>query len=87
MAIRTAGSFLEERRLDRAKQLLTSSDLSLAEIAVECGFASQSRLTTTFRRRTGFTPAQFRRGRRGGLRQGPAEQPTPARRARTPDRN
>lgn len=58
----TPRSFLEERRLERAKQLLVSTDRPLVAIAMDCGFASQSRLTTAFRRRTGFTPAQFRRG-------------------------
>jgi AraC family transcriptional regulator len=58
----TPRGFVEERRLERAKQLLTSTDWPLVKIAMDCGFTSQSRFTTTFRRRTGFTPAQFRRG-------------------------
>lgn len=36
---------------------------SPADIALECGFGTQSRLTTRFKRRTGFTPAEYRRGR------------------------
>jgi AraC family transcriptional regulator len=59
----TPRAFVEERRIERAKQLINESDHSLADIAVECGFGTQSRLTTTFRRRTGFTPAEYRRGR------------------------
>jgi AraC family transcriptional regulator len=59
----TPGAFVEQRRLERVKQLIAQSDHPLAEIAVECGFGTQSRLTTTFKRRTGFTPAEFRRGR------------------------
>jgi AraC family transcriptional regulator len=58
----TPRSFVEQRRLARAEQLLARSSLPLAAIAMDCGFGSQSRLTTAFRRRTGFTPAQFRRG-------------------------
>ena len=58
----TPRSFVEERRIERAKQLLARSDQPLVAIAMDCGFASQSRLTTAFKRRTGFTPAQFRRG-------------------------
>jgi AraC-like DNA-binding protein len=34
----------------------------LARIAVTAGFTTQSRLTTAFRRATGFTPAAYRRG-------------------------
>jgi AraC family transcriptional regulator len=59
----TPRAFVEERRVERAKQLMNESDHSLADVAVECGFGTQSRLTTTFRRRTGFTPAEYRRGR------------------------
>src|SRR5712691_9574296 len=59
----TPRAFLEERRIERAKQLISESHHSLADIAVECGFGTQSRLTTTFKRRTGFTPAEYRRGR------------------------
>ena len=53
--------YVEEQRIERAKRLLAESDHSLAEIAIETGLGTQSRFTTTFKRRTGFTPAQFRR--------------------------
>ena len=59
----TPRAFVEERRIERAKKLINESHHSLADIAVECGFGTQSRLTTIFRRRTGFTPAEYRRGR------------------------
>jgi len=59
----TPRAFVEERRIERAKQLINETRHSLADIAVECGFGTQSRLTTTFKRRTGFTPAEYRRGR------------------------
>jgi AraC family transcriptional regulator len=59
----TPRAFVEERRIDRARHLIHQSHDSLADIAVASGFGTQSRLTTTFKRRTGFTPAEFRRGR------------------------
>jgi AraC family transcriptional regulator len=59
----TPRAFVEERRIERAKQLINETRHSLAEVAVECGFGTQSRLTTRFKRRTGFTPAEHRRGR------------------------
>jgi AraC family transcriptional regulator len=49
------------RRVERAAQLLRSSDTPIATIAIECGFADQSHLTTAFRRRVGATPAAYRR--------------------------
>jgi AraC family transcriptional regulator len=59
----TPRAFVEERRIERAKHLINESDRALADIAIACGFLTQSRLTTTFKRRTGFTPAEYRRGR------------------------
>lgn len=50
------------RRVERAKTLLREADLPIAAIAVEAGFASQSHLTTVFRRSVGVTPAAYRRG-------------------------
>jgi len=41
--------------------LLTVTHLPIAHIATECGFASQSYLTTCFKARHGATPARFRR--------------------------
>jgi AraC family transcriptional regulator len=54
--------FVEHRRVEQAKHLLTESRQAIAGIAVDTGFGTQSRLTTIFRRRTGFTPAAYRRG-------------------------
>ena len=58
----TPRAFVEHRRIERAKRMLVSSKEPIAAIAVDTGFVTQSRLTTAFRRQTGFTPAAFRRG-------------------------
>jgi AraC family transcriptional regulator len=58
----TPRQFVEQRRVERARQLIRQSRHSLAEIAVESGLGSQSRLTTAFKRHTGATPARYRRG-------------------------
>jgi AraC family transcriptional regulator len=58
----TPRAFVEHRRIERVKQLLREPTRSLADIAVDAGLGTQSRLTTTFKRRTGFTPAAYRRG-------------------------
>jgi AraC family transcriptional regulator len=66
----TPRAFVEQRRIARAKQLIDESRHSLAAVALESGFGTQSRLTTAFRCRTGFTPAEYRRtkARAGQLR-------------------
>ena len=59
----TPRAYVEQRRIEEAKRLLTASTQPLARVAVDVGFGTQSRFTSTFRRRTGFTPGEFRRGR------------------------
>ncbi len=53
--------YVLSRRIAKAKELLGERDPSLANVAQECGFSSQSHLTTRFRRATGMTPNSFRR--------------------------
>src|SRR5436189_163530 len=40
--------WLMEQRIEKAKQLLVDSTLSLAQIALTCGFADQSHFTRVF---------------------------------------
>lgn len=54
--------FVVDRRLARARQLLTGSDLPIAEIALATGFSSQSHLTAAFTRAFGLSPGRYRRG-------------------------
>jgi transcriptional regulator GlxA family with amidase domain len=55
--------WLIERRVDRARDLMTNSRLPLADIAIQCGFADQSALNRSFKRIHGVTPGIWRRGR------------------------
>ncbi|MER9432017.1 AraC family transcriptional regulator [Mesorhizobium sp. M0408] len=41
------------RRMKRAQTLLTGSSLSIAEVALECGFSSQSHFATAFKENIG----------------------------------
>ena len=54
-------SWLNKRRLERAKTLLTKTEQSIAQIALDCGFSSQSHMTTLFSRHLGTTPSRYRR--------------------------
>ena len=51
------------RRIVQAKHLLTTTELPIAAIAYQVGFASQSHLTRHFRQRTGVTPKVYRDAR------------------------
>lgn len=52
--------YIVQRRLARAQQLLKNSDWMIAEIAIQCGFSSQSHLTRLFRQHLGTTPKAYR---------------------------
>jgi len=57
----TIGEYVRRFRVARAQALLAASELSIVEIALTCGFADQSQLTTTFRRLTGIAPGRYRK--------------------------
>lgn len=56
-------AYVTQRRLDRARSLMLTSDLALIEVAVSCGFSDQAHFCKVFRRETGRTPAAWRRER------------------------
>ncbi|XEG71282.1 AraC family transcriptional regulator [Pseudomonas sp. abacavir_1] len=58
----TPHQYLLKQRLDAAARLLRETDLALVRVAEECGFSSQSALTTAMRRYLGLTPGALRRG-------------------------
>ena len=56
----TPHAYVLDARVERAKELLRGTDLTLAAIALEVGFTSQSCLNVAFRRRARITPGRFR---------------------------
>jgi AraC family transcriptional regulator len=56
----SAYQFVLHRRIARAEELLTHTDLAISEIALACGFASQQHLTATLSRKLGSTPRRLR---------------------------
>ncbi|WP_028311048.1 helix-turn-helix domain-containing protein [Derxia gummosa] len=59
----TPHQYVLRHRLDRAARLLRDSDLPLVRIAEDCGFSSQSALTTAMRQQLGLTPRRLRQAR------------------------
>jgi len=49
-----------ERRIHRAKELLLDVTLTIAQVAHEVGFSSQSHFTASFHQITGMSPSEFR---------------------------
>jgi len=52
--------YVLRKRIDRAKQLLGDASLTIAEIAVRCGFSHQPHFTKAFHQIAGVTPTDWR---------------------------
>jgi LacI family transcriptional regulator len=61
---RSPHAMIQHERVERAKSLLTTTDLSVGLIAERCGFQSNERLTVNFRESVGVPPATYRRDSR-----------------------
>jgi LacI family transcriptional regulator len=59
---RTPSEELRHARIETAKQLLRNSSTSYINIALECGYGGQSQFNRDFKRATGMTPGDMRRG-------------------------
>lgn len=57
---RSPHRFVLAIRIERAQALLAGSTASLAQVAQDCGFASQQHLSNVFRRHLGTTPRRYR---------------------------
>lgn len=60
----TPYQWLQSQRVEIARDLLVNTPLSLADIALACGFADQSHFTRVFAHIVGTPPGQWRRGLR-----------------------
>lgn len=56
------GEFYRGLRLDRGRNLLSTTDLTLQEVATACGFASVSYFSRSFRARFGTVPTKLTQG-------------------------
>lgn len=59
----TVFEYLIQYRINKSLDLLSHTNMSIAQIAVEVGFANQSYYTNRFRKIMGLTPKEFRRER------------------------
>lgn len=61
----TVKKYIFNKKIEYAKRLLNSTDLSVARIAEEAGFGDYNNFIQQFRKNTGSTPLQFRKYRNG----------------------
>lgn len=63
------GYYIKTMRLEKAKELLETSDITVSEAAYKTGFNSPSNFTKVFSEKYGITPSQFRRPKRDATNQ------------------
>ena len=56
----TPHDYLIRRRVERAMELLSGTDMSLSEIAIAAGFVDQSHFARRFRQHIGMSPRDYR---------------------------
>ena len=64
---RTFTSLVTERRLERARELLTNSSMRISEVARQSGFADEAYFTRRFKQWDGVTPRAFRESTRASV--------------------
>ena len=58
---KSLAAHIKEHRMELASQLLRSTDMSVAEIAVRVGYENQSKFSAEFKKSTGKLPTEFRK--------------------------
>lgn len=61
----TPGDYYRGLRLDRGRSLLSTTDMSLMDVALACGFNSVAHFSKSFKARFGVAPTKFNRPIRG----------------------
>ena len=56
---KTLHEYVEDQRIKKSVNLLISTDMTLTQIAYECGFSSQSYFSYAFKRRMGTSPRDY----------------------------
>jgi AraC family transcriptional regulator len=59
-------TYIAEKRIERACELMVTTDVPLSQIAIECGMCDQSHFCRVFRRKIGISPSVWRRANTAG---------------------
>ena len=60
----TFSEYLTACRIDRAKELLSSTDMAIESIIGESGYSNRTKFFTDFQERVGTTPLKFRKSKK-----------------------
>ncbi|WP_434098967.1 helix-turn-helix transcriptional regulator [Streptomyces xantholiticus] len=56
----TPGQYLSRRRVERAREMLRTANLSVTEICTLVGFSSLGTFSARFKKQTGLSPSEYR---------------------------
>ncbi|WP_372996056.1 helix-turn-helix domain-containing protein [Lutispora sp.] len=57
---KTPYEYLLDLKIEKAKKMLKAKDYTITEISMICGFSSHSHFTSTFKKKTGLSPSEYR---------------------------
>ena len=57
---KTPYEYLLDLKIEKAKKMLEARGYTITEISMLCGFSSHSHFTSTFKKKTGVSPSQYR---------------------------
>lgn len=63
MISESPNQYLMQYRISRAREFLNSTELSVTEVAMRCGFNDTSHFIQYFKMKTGLTPFEYRKSR------------------------
>ena len=52
--------YLENARINKAKELMSTTDDNITQIAIDVGYSSQSYFTKVFKKKTGMSPSYYK---------------------------
>lgn len=64
----TIEHFLIQLKIEKVKELLIYNEFTLSEISYQLGYSSVAHLSGQFKRVTGFTPSEFKKGKENRIR-------------------
>lgn len=57
---KTPYEYLLDLKIEKAKKMLKGNDYSITEVSMMCGFSSHSHFTSTFKKKAGLSPTEYR---------------------------
>jgi AraC family transcriptional regulator len=57
---RTPYEYLLNLKIEKAKKMLKSNEYTVTEISMMCGFSSHSHFTSTFKKKVGISPTEYK---------------------------